>query len=517
MQPTSSLPDWRTLFPNQLGPFHVVPAGVWFHSVIPDICAYELDVGRLLQSLQPFSPKDATGGSESPQIVSSLSRLQLLRRSGNSIRSMSSNTGVDSEAVGTVGSTSPWNALTTEHARVLPPHIRQRAASFAWCYPLPGFARLLASRGSSSGMCGSSGVPAEATADKIKNRKALRSESVLAFASVGGFVYTDVQGQVLYSVTIGKPNRSKHAASGSTGCTQTHPQAATSHLSGPNTSHKSYTTVMEFGAAHPWPLDLTDLLWKQGRFQPVSIKELFDGGARYFCWIRPSERVWSPSGQEYSSTWPNGAFAYLFGDDPFRDDPRNCCFPLQTVLQYPHPLFSQGTSPHHKVIKFSNFTVVPHSHSPYAIPPSQQQKDSPQFLHSPSTAPQQHLQTSPSSFHQTPPLLSQSSPLPPPYSPQVPPHVTSPPQTHLTTSSSGSTSPPPLQTSSSLETSGGLTDTMMRDLEVSVTICMACGIRRREAMCHPCLHFALCGECSLHCSSCPICHTHIANVVNLLS
>ncbi|KAH3756330.1 hypothetical protein Pelo_11894 [Pelomyxa schiedti] len=524
------LPQWRTSFPNQLGPFHVVPSGVCFHSVIPDICAYEVEAECLLQALTSLYPKSAS------------QTLHLQARSRTSIYAVSEASG-DLEAVSTVGSTSPWNVLTSEHARVLPPQIRQRAASFAWCYPLPGFAQLMSSEpdtSSESCDCTASDIK-DPTGKEGKSPSRLRFESIIAFASVGGFVYTDVRGQVLYSVTIGKPSLDTCLQQQETSVevpSSTVPISPEPDSSLPTEQTKSaHTVVMEFGAAHPWSSNLTEVLWKQGRFQQVSIKELFDAGARHFCWIRPGERIGSESNGMEGLAWPHGAFAYLFGDDPFLDDPRNCCFPVQpathnhqcrgrsmsspTHLRHDSKETAVNDKLHNKVIKFSNFTVVPHTfrNMIHQKPPTD--------MHTvPRPTPLAHAQPQP------PPLVLQTRDIPIPTAPREPipqpAEHTSQPQPierHAPLQIPRSRTPPPVSSLSispplngtSLDTSGGLTDRMMRDLEASITVCTACGLRRREVLCHPCLHFALCSECSLTRSSCPICKTHIANVVNLLS
>jgi len=67
------------------------------------------------------------------------------------------------------------------------------------------------------------------------------------------------------------------------------------------------TLGLMFGRPQPLPESVVSMMWKQGRFQEVTLKPLSDKGATHFGWIRPKEFA-----DEVASA--DGCFAYKFAD-----------------------------------------------------------------------------------------------------------------------------------------------------------------------------------------------------------
>lgn len=73
--------------------------------------------------------------------------------------------------------------------------------------------------------------------------------------------------------------------------------------------------ALQFGDPQKWKLEWTRELHKFGRFQPITIPQLQDTGAKYFCWLRPGEQI--PGGPANR----HGGFVYLFHDNVIEEDP----------------------------------------------------------------------------------------------------------------------------------------------------------------------------------------------------
>jgi len=71
---------------------------------------------------------------------------------------------------------------------------------------------------------------------------------------------------------------------------------------------------------HP---ELTRRLHVERRFNRITVEYFLNMGAQLFAWILPNESV---DGSDAESDWPHGAFVYLFHEDPYDNNERDCYF-----------------------------------------------------------------------------------------------------------------------------------------------------------------------------------------------
>lgn len=83
----------------------------------------------------------------------------------------------------------------------------------------------------------------------------------------------------------------------------------------------------KFAGPQVWLPEWTKALAEQNRLQPITLKVLWDTGARYFAWLLPGEQFLQPSGKpcERQPNITHGAFAYIFRSDPYTEDPEEVC------------------------------------------------------------------------------------------------------------------------------------------------------------------------------------------------
>ena len=84
---------------------------------------------------------------------------------------------------------------------------------------------------------------------------------------------------------------------------------------------------LSFEDPKPWRPEFTKGLWRQGRFQPVTLPFLRNFGARWYCWLYPKEEIEGDiAGEPLWKVSTAGSFVYLFDPESkkeFRaDDPR---------------------------------------------------------------------------------------------------------------------------------------------------------------------------------------------------
>lgn len=87
---------------------------------------------------------------------------------------------------------------------------------------------------------------------------------------------------------------------------------------------------VSFDQPEDWDQQFNARLHRQGRFQDVKTPEFERQGAKFFCWLLPEEILYSDDYCESFQAGPNGAFVFLFDDDPGTPtpDPRNRYFHL---------------------------------------------------------------------------------------------------------------------------------------------------------------------------------------------
>jgi len=145
-----------------------------------------------------------------------------------------------------VGQFSPLHPLTLTHAERLAAKIPLEAHTFAWAYPVADWGQL--------------------SGDNKVDR---------SFLSYGGFVYFDKDLTIIHTTTLVPSEK------GGGG--------------------------LQFDRPQHWNPDWTAPLKRHGRFQPITIKEMSDLGAKRFCWLRPNE-------PGLGDKVPHGGFAYLFDE-----------------------------------------------------------------------------------------------------------------------------------------------------------------------------------------------------------
>jgi len=106
--------------------------------------------------------------------------------------------------------------------------------------------------------------------------------AVKDFLVVGGFIFFDRQRHVIRTTTL--------------------------------FSCKASKSGLQFGRPQKWEAAWTRILLGEGRFQPVSIGPLRDGGVHFFAWLRPGEVLEDEDGLPLARQpqIPRGGFAYLF-------------------------------------------------------------------------------------------------------------------------------------------------------------------------------------------------------------
>eukprot|EP01060_Flectonema_neradi_P039778 TRINITY_DN8894_c0_g1_i2.p1 TRINITY_DN8894_c0_g1~~TRINITY_DN8894_c0_g1_i2.p1 ORF type:complete len:3828 (+),score=464.01 TRINITY_DN8894_c0_g1_i2:1141-11484(+) len=99
---------------------------------------------------------------------------------------------------------------------------------------------------------------------------------------------------------------------------------------------------LKFKAGESWDDEFTAQLWRDGRFQPVTDKEYYKSGARYYCWLRPGEELQGKKKKKWRVS-AAGCFVYLFGKEgeinnevniyvpekPPPENPKNAYFCIQ--------------------------------------------------------------------------------------------------------------------------------------------------------------------------------------------
>ncbi|KAJ9458925.1 Myosin-3 [Diplonema papillatum] len=155
------------------------------------------------------------------------------------------------------GRVSPESPVTLPLPARRKANIPRLATTFVWAYPLPGMQGLM--------------------------RLGLDAHSgAVTFVTYGGFVYLDRNGVPLSANALG-------------------PGVGLSFL-GP----------------HVWERnEITRRIEKSGRMQPITIQQLADAGAKYFCWLLPEEDI------GLDPVPVHGGYVYLFreiDEDPSPDD-----------------------------------------------------------------------------------------------------------------------------------------------------------------------------------------------------
>eukprot|EP01059_Diplonema_ambulator_P009872 TRINITY_DN19847_c0_g2_i7.p1 TRINITY_DN19847_c0_g2~~TRINITY_DN19847_c0_g2_i7.p1 ORF type:complete len:1592 (+),score=468.24 TRINITY_DN19847_c0_g2_i7:5214-9989(+) len=155
------------------------------------------------------------------------------------------------------GRVSPSSLVTLPQAARRRAGIPRLAHSFVWAYPLPG-------------INGLSGLNLDT------------NHAAVTFVTYGGFIYLDEEGAPL----------SVNALSPGSG--------------------------LSFNGPYRWTQSEQTLeIELSGRMQPITIKQLSDIGAKYFCWLKPEEEL------GISPCPTHGGFVYLFrepSDQPSLDD-----------------------------------------------------------------------------------------------------------------------------------------------------------------------------------------------------
>jgi len=105
-------------------------------------------------------------------------------------------------------------------------------------------------------------------------------------------------------------------------------------------------TGIAFDMPLSWRAQYTPCLFRQGRFQGVTIQAFKDMGLNQYCYINPNEELISENGEETWTPCPNGGFVYLYNmnSEPHALDrffPQSPTF-LDPTPSSPTPL---GTSP----------------------------------------------------------------------------------------------------------------------------------------------------------------------------
>jgi len=157
-----------------------------------------------------------------------------------------------------VGQLSPVHPITLSDTQKKAARIPIEATSFVWAYP----------------------IARDQDRDIYRLTGINPADPDLAFLMVGGYVYFNKEIKVC----------------------------------GVNTILPSIDNGLVFSKPKKWNHDFTKFLAKEGRFQPITIKALYDCGARHYCWIRPDEPLVDLDWGTSEKLCPNGGFVYLFHD-----------------------------------------------------------------------------------------------------------------------------------------------------------------------------------------------------------
>ncbi|KAJ5073495.1 caspase regulator ring finger domain-containing [Anaeramoeba ignava] len=195
------------------------------------------------------------------------------------------------------GTFSPKHPITLDEKSKIIAKIPIKATSFVWAYPLAGVSQL--------------------TEDQ-KAQLDLTAPEVV-FVSFGGYLYFDSSDRVVGANAIG------------------------------------IGRGLFFNGPHKWDHEFTSCLYREGRFQDITIQSMYDKGARYYCWVRPNETLVSESKKEWKIC-ENGGFVYLFHQNPFEEDPRDCFFCVGNA----DPNEEKKTkNVEHEIFAFSSFAIAP--------------------------------------------------------------------------------------------------------------------------------------------------------------
>jgi len=174
------------------------------------------------------------------------------------------------------GSVSNHGICTPFAAITLPPEYRAKAkiplGATCFCFAFP--------------LAGVNTLPADSRAAFL----AAGNDPNWRFICYGGFLYFDGEGNVLAANAIGE---------GSDLC---------------------------FASPQPWRAEYTNKLVAENRFQPVTLSNMLNAGARHFAWIHAGETLVGSAGPWEPAV--HGAFVYLFHDDPTGTSSQDIFFPV---------------------------------------------------------------------------------------------------------------------------------------------------------------------------------------------
>jgi len=175
------------------------------------------------------------------------------------------------------GQVSPLHPLIDDAGWREATGVPAEAQEFAWSYPVANWER----------------VESDAYAmDNWESLAAMEATTALkSFLTVGGFLFFNAQGRIVGASTPGRA--------------------------------QSEASSLHFREPQRWRREWTQSLAEQGRFQPVTMREIVSLGARTFCWLRPNEVIEDGDGQPLPDQpqVPNGGFVYLFREDPLASSP----------------------------------------------------------------------------------------------------------------------------------------------------------------------------------------------------
>jgi hypothetical protein len=175
------------------------------------------------------------------------------------------------------GSNGPFAKVTLEVGAKAAANIPEEATHFCFCYPLTGMATLTTQEKENIEGPVSSGDPE------------------FTFLTFGGFAYFEC------GVGYTKFLRANALVQGDTGLT----------FEGPFT----------------WKSPYTKHLYRQGRFEPITISALLAKGLQLYCFINPNETLEASAGEFSWVPCPNGGFVYLYNADG-SPHPLDCYFPV---------------------------------------------------------------------------------------------------------------------------------------------------------------------------------------------
>jgi len=188
----------------------------------------------------------------------------------------------------TTGSTGPLTKVTLEGEAKAAANIPAEATHFCFCYPLTGVATLTNHEKQNLEVPVSKGDPE------------------FTFLTFGGFAYFECGVGFMGSIERGECGvgftkflRANALVQGETGIT--------------------------FEGPFSWKSTYTKFLYRQGRFEPITISSLAAKGLQLYCFINPSETLEASSAGFSWSPCPNGGFVYLYNADG-SPHPLDCYF-----------------------------------------------------------------------------------------------------------------------------------------------------------------------------------------------